>query len=99
MYLVYDKDGQLQGPGRIMSTNGDVYDGSFRRGKFHGFGKTSNNSSTELNRLFAGTYYQRDKNQWFHGLYEDDICKQVLKVGNGFPHNIPSTTLISFKPI
>lgn len=32
------QDGQLEGPGRAMFVNGDVYDGFFSRGKFHGPG-------------------------------------------------------------
>lgn len=81
------QDGQLEHLGRVISTNGDIYDGSFLKGKFHGFG-TKIRQAFVLLFLMKGTYYHRDKNSWHHGLYENNICKNIIKAGEGFPYNI-----------
>jgi len=64
----------LDGPGRSIFENGDVYDGFFKGGKFNG----------------AGVYFKSQTEQYLYGVYENSECTQALTLGNGYPHELIS---------
>ena len=55
--------------GRIILDNGDIYDGNFKRGQFHGH----------------GAFYNKQNNTHIIGVFSNNKCVKKIDQGVGFP--------------
>ena len=71
-----------------MFANGNVYDGFCRKGKFNGPGNRLLIIRNFIFLSLKGMYYQKAKNKWVYGIYEDNMCIELINTGTGFPHGV-----------
>ncbi len=71
------KNGVLDGLGRIMLDNGDIYDGYFKKGSFNGL----------------GVYFNKESNSYIYGKFQNNQSIMSFEKGQGYPEKAVSNHL------